>query len=329
MATTRTIELKTAIPGPRSREILERKERVIADPLSVVPPGRGRGGARRDAHRRRRQHVHRLHRRRRLPERRALAPAGRRGGAGAARALLAHRLHDRPVRGLRRARRAADRARADRRPGEGRVLQRRHRGGRERDQVRARLHEAARRDRLRGRVPRAHAALADADLEDAPVQGRASGRSRPRSTACRSRTTTAGRDAATALAALERAFVTQVAAENVAAIVVEPVQGEGGFVVAPREFMQGLRRICDEHGIVLVVDEVQTGFGRTGQDVRDRALRRRARPDDRREVDRRRPAALGRARQGGDHGRAGRLGRSAAPTSATRSRRPPRSPSST
>jgi 4-aminobutyrate aminotransferase/(S)-3-amino-2-methylpropionate transaminase len=68
-----------------------------------------------------------------------------------------------------------------------------------------------------------------------------------------------------ALAALERAFTTQVAPETVAAIVVEPVQGEGGFVVAPREFMAGLRRICDEHGIVLVVDEVQTGFGRTGR----------------------------------------------------------------
>jgi 4-aminobutyrate aminotransferase/(S)-3-amino-2-methylpropionate transaminase len=74
-----------------------------------------------------------------------------------------------------------------------------------------------------------------------------------------------GPDAATALAALERTYVTQVAAENVAAIVVEPVQGEGGFVVAPLEFMQGLRRICDEHGIVLVVDEVQTGFCRTGK----------------------------------------------------------------
>ncbi|MGH3085455.1 MAG: aspartate aminotransferase family protein, partial [Gaiellaceae bacterium] len=69
----------------------------------------------------------------------------------------------------------------------------------------------------------------------------------------------------TALAALERALVTQVAAETVAAIVIEPVQGEGGFVVAPREFMQGVRRICDEHGIVMVVDEVQTGFGRTGK----------------------------------------------------------------
>jgi 4-aminobutyrate aminotransferase/(S)-3-amino-2-methylpropionate transaminase len=68
-----------------------------------------------------------------------------------------------------------------------------------------------------------------------------------------------------ALAALERALVTTVAAETVAAIVIEPVQGEGGFVVAPRDFMQGVRRICDEHGIVLVVDEVQTGFGRTGK----------------------------------------------------------------
>jgi 4-aminobutyrate aminotransferase / (S)-3-amino-2-methylpropionate transaminase / 5-aminovalerate transaminase len=74
-----------------------------------------------------------------------------------------------------------------------------------------------------------------------------------------------GPSAGDALAALERALVTQVAAENVAAIVIEPVQGEGGFVVAPREFMEGVRRICDDNGIVLVVDEVQTGFGRTGK----------------------------------------------------------------
>ena len=73
-----------------------------------------------------------------------------------------------------------------------------------------------------------------------------------------------GPSAAEALAALERALVTQVAAETVAAIVIEPVQGEGGFVVAPPEFLQGVRRLCDENGIVLVVDEVQTGYGRTG-----------------------------------------------------------------
>ena len=73
-----------------------------------------------------------------------------------------------------------------------------------------------------------------------------------------------GPSAAEALEALERALLTQVAAETVAAIVIEPVQGEGGFVVAPPEFLQGVRRICDENGIVLVVDEVQTGYGRTG-----------------------------------------------------------------
>jgi 4-aminobutyrate aminotransferase/(S)-3-amino-2-methylpropionate transaminase len=74
-----------------------------------------------------------------------------------------------------------------------------------------------------------------------------------------------GISASDALAALERAFATQVAAEDVAAIIIEPVQGEGGFVVAPPEFLHGVRRICDEHGIVMVVDEVQTGFARTGR----------------------------------------------------------------
>jgi len=74
-----------------------------------------------------------------------------------------------------------------------------------------------------------------------------------------------GIDAGEALASLRRALVTQVAPETVAAIIVEPVQGEGGFVVAPPEFLKGVREICDEHGIVLVVDEVQTGFGRTGR----------------------------------------------------------------
>ena len=74
-----------------------------------------------------------------------------------------------------------------------------------------------------------------------------------------------GPDARTALEALERTLVTQVAAETVAAIVIEPVQGEGGFVVAPQEFMAGVRRICDDNGIVMVVDEVQTGYARTGR----------------------------------------------------------------
>jgi 4-aminobutyrate aminotransferase/(S)-3-amino-2-methylpropionate transaminase len=66
-----------------------------------------------------------------------------------------------------------------------------------------------------------------------------------------------------ALAALEQAFLTVVPVEHVAAIIIEPVQGEGGFVPAPQEFMEGIRALCDRHGIVLIVDEVQTGFART------------------------------------------------------------------
>jgi 4-aminobutyrate aminotransferase / (S)-3-amino-2-methylpropionate transaminase / 5-aminovalerate transaminase len=68
-----------------------------------------------------------------------------------------------------------------------------------------------------------------------------------------------------ALDALRRMLVTHVAAESVAAIVFEPVQGEGGFVVPPAEWVRGLREICTEHGIVLVCDEVQSGYGRTGK----------------------------------------------------------------
>jgi 4-aminobutyrate aminotransferase len=63
----------------------------------------------------------------------------------------------------------------------------------------------------------------------------------------------------------EKLFKTTLAPEEVAAIFVEPVQGEGGYVVAPSIFMQELRRICDRHGIMLVVDEVQSGIGRTGK----------------------------------------------------------------
>src|SRR5262249_33298197 len=60
-------------------------------------------------------------------------------------------------------------------------------------------------------------------------------------------------------------FRTTVAPEDCAAIIVEPVQGEGGYVVPTPDFLPELRRICDEHGIVLIVDEVQSGMGRTGK----------------------------------------------------------------
>jgi len=64
--------------------------------------------------------------------------------------------------------------------------------------------------------------------------------------------------------AFERILVAQVGPEALAAVIIEPVQGEGGFLPTPREFMRRLRAICDQHGIVLIADEVQCGFGRTG-----------------------------------------------------------------
>lgn len=67
------------------------------------------------------------------------------------------------------------------------------------------------------------------------------------------------------LAALEALFRADVSPEDVAAIVIEPVQGEGGFLPAPVELLHALRKVCDEHGILLVADEVQTGFARTGR----------------------------------------------------------------
>jgi 4-aminobutyrate aminotransferase len=65
--------------------------------------------------------------------------------------------------------------------------------------------------------------------------------------------------------ALERLFKADVEPRQVAAIILEPVQGEGGFYIAPKAFMQALRQLCDRHGILLICDEVQTGFARTGK----------------------------------------------------------------
>ncbi|MCP4419195.1 MAG: aspartate aminotransferase family protein, partial [Chloroflexi bacterium] len=66
------------------------------------------------------------------------------------------------------------------------------------------------------------------------------------------------------LQALREMLQTQTLPQHTAAMIIEPVQGEGGIVPAPKEFLQGLRQICDEHGILLIADEIQAGFGRTG-----------------------------------------------------------------
>jgi 4-aminobutyrate aminotransferase/(S)-3-amino-2-methylpropionate transaminase len=92
------------------------------------------------------------------------------------------------------------------------------------------------------------------------------------------------------LAAIEQLFKTDVEPSRVAAVLIEPVQGEGGFYIAPPEFLRSLRTLCDNHGILLVADEIQCGMARAG-------------PDDRCQEHRRRRAVVGRHRQGNDHGR--------------------------
>jgi 4-aminobutyrate aminotransferase/(S)-3-amino-2-methylpropionate transaminase len=264
MAMTRAIELKTAIPGPKSREILERKERVVADPLSVVLPvviDEGRGATLTDVD--------------------GNTFIDFTGGVGC---LNVGHSHPRVVE-------AAQEQLAKFSHTDFTIVP---------YEVYVTLAE-----RLIAASPfrsPAKAAFFNAGTEavENAIKFARSSTGRPaviafeggfhgRTLLSLSLTSKThpykaglgpfapevyrvpfpneyrGPSAEEALAALERALVTQVAAETVAAIVIEPVQGEGGFVVAPQSFLEGVRRICDEHGIVLVVDEVQTGFGRTGK----------------------------------------------------------------
>lgn len=64
---------------------------------------------------------------------------------------------------------------------------------------------------------------------------------------------------------LELLLKQETAPRDTAAIIIEPVLGEGGYIPAPKGYLEGLRRICDENGLLLIIDEVQTGFGRTGK----------------------------------------------------------------
>jgi 4-aminobutyrate aminotransferase/(S)-3-amino-2-methylpropionate transaminase len=64
---------------------------------------------------------------------------------------------------------------------------------------------------------------------------------------------------------IERFFITEADSDQIAAMIIEPVQGEGGFIVPPKEFLVGLKAICEKHGILYINDEVQSGFARTGK----------------------------------------------------------------
>ena len=108
------------------------------------------------------------------------------------------------------------------------------------------------------------------------------------------------------LAAIDSLFKADVDPARVAAIIIEPVQGEGGFYIAPPEFLRALRALCDKHGILLIADEIQTGLRAHRKDLRHRTRRHRARSHDRGQEHRGRRAAVGGHRQGGHHGRARR-----------------------
>ena len=190
------------------------------------------------------------------------------------------------------------------------LLNSRRRGDRERRQDRARRDRPPGRGRLRRRVPRAHAADDDDDLEGRPLQGRlrpvrARGlphaRRRTRS-AGSARTTRSMRSSTSSRATSTRS--------SVACAVLEPVQGEGGFIPMTPDFPKRLQELLDHYGILYVDDEVQSGCGRTGPGLGDRALRRRARPARQRQDARRRsPARRGHRPRRGDGRRAARRAR--------------------
>ena len=264
MAATRTIQLKTEIPGPRSREICARIERSIASPLAITFPivaESARGVSLTDVD--------------------GNAFIDFAGGVGslnvghshpdvvaAAQEQLERFSHtDFTIVPYEAYVALAERL-AERVPISGPVKAAFFNAGTEAVENAIKFARAYTKrpggDRVRGRLPRPDAALALAHLEDASLQGGARAvRARglpgavPERLPRRLRRGRPGR----ARARLHD----HRRPETVAAIILEPVQGEGGFVVAPPEFVAGVRRICDRHGIVFVVDEVQTGFGRTGR----------------------------------------------------------------
>jgi 4-aminobutyrate aminotransferase/(S)-3-amino-2-methylpropionate transaminase len=254
VATTRTIEIRTDVPGPRSREILARKERVIAEPLSIYLPlviAEARGATLTDVD--------------------GNTYVDFAGGVGC---MNVGHSHPRVVEAIRE---QAERfthtdftivpyenyvALAERlvelAPISGELRAGFFNGGAEA------VENAV-------KFARAHTGRPAIIAFEGAFHGRTllalslTSKTHPYKAGLGPFAPETYRVPFDDLDALEWAFKTRVAAEDVAAIVFEPVQGESGFIVPSQEFVAGLRRICDEHGIVLVADEVQTGFCRTGR----------------------------------------------------------------
>ena len=254
MATTRTIEIKTDIPGPRSAEILARKERVIAEPLSLYLPlviAEARGATLTDVD--------------------GNTFVDFAGGVGC---MNVGHSHPRVVEAVREQAERFTHTDFTIIPYENYV------GLAERlielspftGEARAGFfNSGAEAIENSIKFARAHTKRAGVIAFEGAFHGRTllalslTSKTHPYKAGLGPFAPETYRVPFDDLDALEYAFKTRVAPEDVAAIVIEPVQGEGGFVVPSREFVQGLRRICDEHGIVFVADEVQTGFCRTGR----------------------------------------------------------------
>jgi 4-aminobutyrate aminotransferase / (S)-3-amino-2-methylpropionate transaminase / 5-aminovalerate transaminase len=254
VATTRTIEIKTDIPGPRSAEILARKERVIAEPLSIYLPlviAEARGATLTDVD--------------------GNTFVDFAGGVGC---MNVGHSHPRVVEAIRDQAERFTHTDFTVIPYENyvglaeRLLELAPISGETRAGF---FNSGAEAIENSIKFARAHTKRAGVIAFDGAFHGRTllalslTSKTHPYKAGLGPFAPETYRVPFDDLDALEYAFKTRVAAEDVAAIVLEPVQGEGGFVVPSREFVQGLRRICDEHGIVFVADEVQTGFCRTGR----------------------------------------------------------------
>jgi 4-aminobutyrate aminotransferase / (S)-3-amino-2-methylpropionate transaminase / 5-aminovalerate transaminase len=254
VATTRTIELKTDIPGPRSAEILGRKERVIAEPLSIYLPlviAQARGATLTDVD--------------------GNTFVDFAGGVGC---MNVGHSHPRVVEAIRDQAERFTHTDFTVIPYENyvglaeRLLELAPISGETRAGF---FNSGAEAIENSIKFARAHTKRAGVIAFEGAFHGRTllalslTSKTHPYKAGLGPFAPETYRVPFDDLDALEYAFKTRVAAEDVAAIVLEPVQGEGGFVVPSREFVQGLRRICDEHGIVFVADEVQTGFCRTGR----------------------------------------------------------------
>jgi 4-aminobutyrate aminotransferase / (S)-3-amino-2-methylpropionate transaminase / 5-aminovalerate transaminase len=254
MATTRTIELKTDVPGPRSAEILARKERVIAEPLSIYLPlviAAGRGATVTDVD--------------------GNTFIDFAGGVGC---MNVGHSHPRVVEAIRDQAERFTHTDFTIVPYENyvelaeRLLALAPISGETRAGF---FNSGAEAIENSIKFARAYTKRAGVIAFEGAFHGRTllalslTSKTHPYKAGLGPFAPETYRVPFDDLDALEYAFKTHVAPEDVAAIVFEPVQGEGGFVVPSAEFVEGLRRLCDEHGIVLVVDEVQTGFCRTGK----------------------------------------------------------------